>query len=257
MWVWGEIWILYTLKKSIYKTDGHSSYNIILYKYEIQKCTTTWGSKNTFNTISSSESIQSQVLNLRVSRPLDCETHYVLVVQVVLGQARLGEETLLTVWGPLFGYLERDPVRSQDQRVRCPLDQHDICKSVGMYPYHHCITFTVCVMECTLTIGWECTPTNPLFKTFSLWFYTPRSPGVLLCCGCSFDLLSPDNSRTRWYVRRGSVSRWKMCLHFQQNKKRRGTREGRCHSKTMMSTEASEFDWTLNTRMKVWSSFYY
>ena len=119
------------------------------------------------------------------------------------------------------------------------------------------VSLSQCVMECTLTIGWECTPTNPLFKTFSLWFYTPRSPGVLLCCGCSFDLLSPDNSRTRWYVRRGSVSRWKMCLYFQQNKKRRGTREGRCRSKTMMSTETSEFDWTLNTRMKVWSSFYY
>jgi len=49
------------------------------------------------------------VLNLRVSRPLDCEHHYVLVVQVVLGQARLAEQPLLTVWGPLFGFRGRDP----------------------------------------------------------------------------------------------------------------------------------------------------
>ena len=30
------------------------------------------------------------------------------------------------------------------------------------------------------------------------------------------------------------------CVYFQQNKKRRRSREGRCHAKTMMSTRAND-----------------
>jgi hypothetical protein len=31
-----------------------------------------------------------------------------------------------------------------------------------------------------------------------------------------------------------------LCAYFQQNKKKRGSREGKCHAKTMMSTKANE-----------------
>ena len=49
----------------------------------------------------------------RVSWPFDCEKHYVLVVQVVPGQVGLGEQPFFAVWGPLLGYVRRDPKTQQ------------------------------------------------------------------------------------------------------------------------------------------------
>ena len=49
----------------------------------------------------------------RVSWSFDCENHYVLVVQVVPGQVGLGEQPFSTVWGPLLGYVHRDPKTQQ------------------------------------------------------------------------------------------------------------------------------------------------
>jgi hypothetical protein len=114
----------------------------ILYSYEIQKHTTKWGSKNAFNTISSSESIQSQVLNLRVSRPLDWKSAKSLCSSCSIrpGTRSLGwRDTPHCVGTPV----RICPEGSQDPIVsdRCPLDQYDICKWSEDLSNHQCEIF--------------------------------------------------------------------------------------------------------------------